>query len=104
MAVSSVLAKRAKLKRLRRSNDLIFSHESLPLLLLPMHCKEGSEGAGKQCVMCIITMTETLAELLISEVKSKRILWDVKHKSYHNRQLVDREWSKIAKNVGETNK
>jgi hypothetical protein len=58
----------------------------------------------KQCVMRIITMTETLAKLLISEVKSKRILWDMKHKSYHNRLLVDREWSKIAENVAETNK
>jgi hypothetical protein len=83
---------------------LIFSRESLPLLLLSMHCSEGSEGAEKQCVMRIITMTETLAELVISEVKSKRILWDMKHKSYHNRLLVDREWSKIAENVGETNK
>jgi hypothetical protein len=102
MAVSSVLAKRAKLKR---SNDLVFSRESLPLLLLPMHCREGSEGAGKQCVMRIITVTETLAELIISEVKkSKRILWDMKHKSCHNRLLVDRERSKIAENVGETNK
>jgi hypothetical protein len=64
-----------------------------------MHCREGSEGAGKQCVMCIITMTETLEELVISEVKSKRILWDMKHKSYHNWLLVDREWSKIAENV-----
>jgi deoxyxylulose-5-phosphate synthase len=54
--------------------------------------------------MGIITMTETLAELVISEVKSKQILWDMKHKSYHNRLLVDREWSKIAENVGETNK
>jgi hypothetical protein len=69
-----------------------------------MHCREGSEGAGKQCVMRIITVTKTLAELLISEVKSKHILWDMKHKSYHNRLLVDREWSKIAENVGETNK
>jgi hypothetical protein len=60
-----------------------------------MHCRKGSEGAGKQCVMRIITMTEKLAELLISEEKSKRILWDMKHKSYHNRLLVDREWSKI---------
>jgi deoxyxylulose-5-phosphate synthase len=59
-----------------------------------MHCREGSEGTGKQYVMRIITMTETLAELLISEEKS--ILWDMKHKSYHNRLLVDREWSKIA--------
>jgi hypothetical protein len=91
MAVTSVLAKRPKLKRLRRSNDLIFSRESLPLLLLLMHCREGSEGAGNKCVMRIITMTETLAELLISEAKSKRILWDMKHKSYHNRLLVDRE-------------
>jgi deoxyxylulose-5-phosphate synthase len=49
-------------------------------------------------------MAETLAELVISEVKSKSILWDMKHKSYHNRMLVDREWSKIAENVGETNK
>jgi hypothetical protein len=49
-------------------------------------------------------MTETLAELLISEEKSKRNLWDMKHNSYHNRLLVDREWSKIAENVGETNK
>jgi hypothetical protein len=54
--------------------------------------------------MRIITMTETFAELLISEVKSKRILWDMKHKSYHNRLLVDRQWSKIAENVGEINK
>jgi deoxyxylulose-5-phosphate synthase len=54
--------------------------------------------------MGIITMREMLAELLISEVKSKRILWDMKHKSYHNRLLVDREWSKIAGNVRETNK
>jgi hypothetical protein len=89
MAMSSVLAKRAserakrtKLKRLRRSNYLIFSRELLPLLLLPMHCREGLEGAGKQRVMRIITMTETLEELVISEVKSKRILWDMKHKSY----------------------
>jgi hypothetical protein len=96
MAVTSVLAKRAKFKRLRRSNVLIFSRESLPLLLLPMHCREGSEGAGKRCVMRIITMTETLAELVISEVKSKRILWDMTHKSYHNRLLVDWKWSKIA--------
>jgi hypothetical protein len=83
---------------------LIFSRESLPLLLLPVHCREGSEGAGKQSVMRIITMTETLTELIISEVKSKRIRWDMKHKSYHNRLLGDREWSKIAENVGETNK
>jgi hypothetical protein len=48
-------------------------------------------------------MTETLAELVISEVKSKRILCDKKHKSYHNRLLVDRDWSKIAENVGEKN-
>jgi hypothetical protein len=96
MAVSSVLATRPKLKRLRRSNVLIFSRESLPLLLQPVHCREGSEGAGKQRVMRIITMTETLAELVISEVKSKRILCDMKHKSYHNRMLVDRDWSKIA--------
>jgi hypothetical protein len=61
-----------------------------------MHCREGSEGTGKQYVMRIITMTKTLAELVISEVKSKRILWDMKHKSYHNRLLVVREWSKIA--------
>jgi hypothetical protein len=54
--------------------------------------------------MRILTVTETLAELLISEVKSKRILCDMKHKSYHNRLLVDRERSKIAENVGETNK
>jgi hypothetical protein len=89
-------AKRPKFKRLRRSNVLIFSRESLQLLLLPIHCREGSEGAGKQCVMRIITMTETLAKLLISEEKSKCILWDMKHKSYHNQLLVDREWSKIA--------
>jgi hypothetical protein len=101
MAVSSVLAKRPKFKRLRRSNVLIFSRESLPLLLLPIHRRE---GAGKLCVVRIITMTETLAELLISEVKSKRILWDMKLKRYHNRLLVDREWSKVAENVGETNK
>jgi 5'(3')-deoxyribonucleotidase len=49
-------------------------------------------------------MAETLAELVISEVKSKRILWDMKHKGYHNRLLVDRDWSKIEENVGETNK
>jgi hypothetical protein len=69
-----------------------------------MHCREGSECAGKQCVIRVITMTERLAELLSSEVKSKRILWDMKHKSYHNRLLVDREWSKMAENVGETYK
>jgi hypothetical protein len=34
------------------------------LLLLPIHCRVGSEGARKQCVMRIITMTETLAELI----------------------------------------
>jgi hypothetical protein len=66
----AVRPKRPKFKRLRRSNVLIFSRESLPLLLLPILCREGSEGAGKQCVLRIITMTETLAELLISEVKS----------------------------------
>jgi hypothetical protein len=49
-------------------------------------------------------MPETLAELVISEVKNKRILWDMKHKSYHNRLLVDRVWSKIAWNVREKNK
>jgi hypothetical protein len=69
-----------------------------------MHCREGPEGAGKQRVMRIRPMAETLAELVISEVKCKRILWDMKHKSYHNRMLVDREWSKIAETVGETNK
>jgi hypothetical protein len=28
----------------------------------------------------------------------------MKHKSYHNRILVDREWRKVAENVGETRK
>jgi hypothetical protein len=96
---ASERAKRPKFKRLRRSNVLIFSRESLPLLLLPIHCREGSEGAGKQCVMRIIIMTETLAEPVISEVIRERILWE--HKSYHSRLRVDREWSKIAENVGE---
>jgi hypothetical protein len=38
-------------------------------------------------------MAETLAELVISEVKSRRILWDMRHNSYHNGMLVDREWN-----------
>jgi hypothetical protein len=47
-------------------------------------------------------MTEMLPELVISEVKSGCIPWDMKHKSYHSQLLVDREWSKIAKNATET--
>ncbi|PNF31667.1 hypothetical protein B7P43_G15686 [Cryptotermes secundus] len=47
-------------------------------------------------------MAETLAELIIREVKRRRILWDIKHNTYHNRKLVDRAWSEIAENVGET--
>jgi hypothetical protein len=46
-----------------------------------------------------ITMTETLAKLVISEVKCRCILWDMKHNSYHNRMPVGKEWSKIAENV-----
>jgi hypothetical protein len=46
-------------------------------------------------------MTQTLAELAISVVKNRRVLWDMKHNSYHNRMLVDKEWSKIAENLGE---
>ncbi|KDR23843.1 uncharacterized protein LOC110832767 [Zootermopsis nevadensis] len=47
-------------------------------------------------------MSETLAEIIINEVKSRRMLWDIKHKSYHDRKLVDWEWRKIAENVAET--
>jgi hypothetical protein len=56
------------------------------------------------CVLHSITMRETLAEIVISEVKIRRILRDMKHKSYHNRMPVDREWRKVAENVGETSK
>lgn len=47
-------------------------------------------------------MAETLAEIVISEMKRRRILWDMKLISYHNRMLVGGEWSEIAENVGET--
>jgi 5'(3')-deoxyribonucleotidase len=51
------------------------------------------------CVLHFITMIEMLAELVTSEVKCRRILWDTKHNSYHNRMLVGKEWNKITENV-----
>lgn len=45
---------------------------------------------------------ESFAEVLIHEVKCRRMLWDRKDKHYYNHLLVDREWSKIAKITGET--
>jgi hypothetical protein len=49
-------------------------------------------------------MRETLAERVISEVKSRRILWDIKNNSCYCGMLVDKKWSKVAENVGKTNK
>jgi hypothetical protein len=49
-------------------------------------------------------MIDTLAGLVISEVKCRRSLWDTKHNIYHNRMFVDREWFKVVENVGETSK
>lgn len=49
-------------------------------------------------------MADTYCELLISQVKNCRLLWDMKHKNYHNRLLVDREWNRIAADLQETNK
>jgi hypothetical protein len=37
-------------------------------------------------------MAETLAELVISEVKSRRILWIMKRDSYHNRMESINFW------------
>jgi hypothetical protein len=50
-----------------------------------------------KCVLHIITMTEILMEIVINEVKSRCILLDMNHRSYHDQLLMDREWSKIAK-------
>jgi hypothetical protein len=96
----------AKSKRLTRTDILIFSPKSLQFAVAADRCRLNREGSGvgKVCVRPSITMAETLAELIISEVKSRQILWDVKHPSYHNRKLVDKEWRNIAENVGETSK
>jgi hypothetical protein len=69
------------------SRDQIFlyyrSHRfSSPLLLPAVQYREGWD-TGKLFFLHITAMTETLAELVIGEVKSRRILWDMKHNSYH---------------------
>ncbi|XP_045473601.1 uncharacterized protein LOC123680014 [Harmonia axyridis] len=43
-----------------------------------------------------------LNEVLILAVRNSSILWDKTDKRYHNRLLVDREWSRIADELGET--
>ncbi|XP_045474622.1 transcription factor Adf-1-like [Harmonia axyridis] len=40
-------------------------------------------------------------EVLIVAVRNSKILWDKTDKRYHNRLLVDREWRRIAKELGE---
>lgn len=49
-------------------------------------------------------MSENFTEALISAVKNSRLLWDMSHKHYHNRLFVDREWARIASDLGETSK
>lgn len=49
-------------------------------------------------------MSDTFIELLISSVKNSRALLDMKHKNYHNRHIVDREWTRIAEDLQETSK
>lgn len=49
-----------------------------------------------KCLFSGKAMADTYCELLISQVKNCRLLWDMKHKNYHNRLLVDREWNRIA--------
>lgn len=46
-------------------------------------------------------MVETFPEILIAEVKKRPVLWDIRHKNYRNRFLVDREWSLIATELNE---
>ncbi|XP_050311487.1 uncharacterized protein LOC126747048 [Anthonomus grandis grandis] len=43
-----------------------------------------------------------ISKLLIEAVRNSKFLWDMTDKRYHNRLLVDREWTKIAKELGET--
>lgn len=47
-------------------------------------------------------MSENYTECLISSVKNCRIIWDMTHKYYHNRLLADKEWTRIAGDLGET--
>lgn len=49
-------------------------------------------------------MSSTFMELLISQVQNCRMLWDMRHKDYHNRLIVDREWNRIAADLRETSK
>jgi membrane protein YdbS with pleckstrin-like domain len=87
-----------KLNQLRQSNALRFSLELLQFITIAAtaYPVQGTVRHWK-CVLRIITMTEMLVEIVINEVKSRCILWDMKHKSYHDQLLMDREWSKIAK-------
>ncbi|XKL68036.1 hypothetical protein PGB90_003527 [Kerria lacca] len=45
---------------------------------------------------------ENFAEILIKEVRKRKILWDRKDKNYYNRSLVDKEWSKVAEQLNES--
>lgn len=47
---------------------------------------------------------ENFAEILIKEVRKRKILWDRKDKNYYNRSLVDKEWSKVAEQLNESSK
>ncbi|CAH1382746.1 unnamed protein product, partial [Tenebrio molitor] len=47
-------------------------------------------------------MSESFIELLIVAVRKTNLLWDMTDRRYHNRLFVDREWTRIAKELGET--
>jgi hypothetical protein len=49
-------------------------------------------------------MSESFIELLIVAVRKTNLLWDMTDRRYHNRLFVDREWTRIAKELGETSK
>jgi hypothetical protein len=49
-------------------------------------------------------MSESFIELLIVAVRKTNLLWDMTDRRYHNRLFVDTEWTRIAKELGETSK
>jgi hypothetical protein len=91
----------AEVHRLREQVFCYFfrsSRVSSPLFLPGVQYGEG-EGTGKICVLHFMARRDTLPELVISEVKSRRVLGDIKHKSSHCGMRVDKKWSKFTENV-----
>jgi hypothetical protein len=43
-------------------------------------------------------------ELLISEVFSKKPLWQLSHRQHHNRGVLDKVWDKVANKMNSSRK